>query len=205
MKIGFCAALVAAIAGPGHARPPAVYRFDIPAGTLARSLSQFSAVTNIDVGTADPGIAHVRASALKGSFDSADALHRLLAGHGLKAVALSSGGWRIERLSAVKTPVPRASPEAEPIVVLATKRATPLMRYPGSVTIVDPTANGIDRGPVDTGDAVGRTATVASTALGSGRDKLFIRGIADSGFSGTNQATTAEYLDESRLTYNTPD
>ena len=44
-----------------------------------------------------------------------------------------------------------------------------------------------------------------STHLGTGRNKLFLRGIADSSFNGPTQATVGQYLGETRLNYNTPD
>ncbi|HEX7855210.1 MAG TPA: TonB-dependent receptor [Sphingobium sp.] len=47
--------------------------------------------------------------------------------------------------------------------------------------------------------------SLASTNLGAGRNKLFIRGIADSSFSGPTQATTGQFLGDIRLTYNSPD
>ena len=50
-----------------------------------------------------------------------------------------------------------------------------------------------------------RTASVSSTHLGSGRNKLFIRGIADSSFTGPTQATVGQYLGDVRLSYNAPD
>ncbi|WP_345725424.1 TonB-dependent receptor [Qipengyuania pacifica] len=50
-----------------------------------------------------------------------------------------------------------------------------------------------------------RIATVSSTYLGSGRNKLFIRGIADSSFTGPTQATVGQYLGDMRLSYNAPD
>jgi hypothetical protein len=50
-----------------------------------------------------------------------------------------------------------------------------------------------------------RVPTVASTYLGSGRNKLFIRGIADSSFTGPTQATVGQYLGDLRLSYNAPD
>lgn len=46
---------------------------------------------------------------------------------------------------------------------------------------------------------------MASTNLGSGRNKIFVRGIADSSFNGQLQSTVSQYLGESRLTYSAPD
>ncbi len=46
---------------------------------------------------------------------------------------------------------------------------------------------------------------IASTYLGAGRNKLFIRGIADSSFTGPTQATVGQYFGDLRLSYNAPD
>lgn len=52
---------------------------------------------------------------------------------------------------------------------------------------------------------VDQVPVLSSTHLGPGRNKLFIRGIADSSFNGPTQATVGEYLGEVRLNYNAPD
>src|SRR5690606_14816127 len=41
--------------------------------------------------------------------------------------------------------------------------------------------------------------------LGPGRNRLFLRGVADSPFSGESQSTVAVVLDEARVTYSAPD
>jgi hypothetical protein len=50
-----------------------------------------------------------------------------------------------------------------------------------------------------------RIPSLSATALGPGRNKLFVRGIADSSFSGHSQATLGEYLGEARINYDAPD
>ncbi len=45
----------------------------------------------------------------------------------------------------------------------------------------------------------------ALSGLGPGRNRLFLRGVADSAFGGESQATVAVVLDEARLTYSAPD
>jgi outer membrane receptor protein involved in Fe transport len=46
---------------------------------------------------------------------------------------------------------------------------------------------------------------LAFTNLGPGRNRAFIRGIADSPFNGPSQSTVALVLDDSRITYDAPD
>ncbi|WP_447412480.1 hypothetical protein, partial [Clostridium perfringens] len=43
------------------------------------------------------------------------------------------------------------------------------------------------------------------TNLGPGRNRQFIRGVADSPFNGPSQSTVAVVLDEARITFDAPD
>jgi iron complex outermembrane receptor protein len=61
-------------------------------------------------------------------------------------------------------------------------------------------------------DADARTNTIARgiegltiTGQGAGRNRIFLRGVADSPFNGATQSTVAVLLDDSRLTYSAPD
>lgn len=70
----------------------------------------------------------------------------------------------------------------------------------------------IDANLFSSGEASGGTATLlarvaslSSTHAGNGRNKLFIRAIADSGVAGPTQATTGQYLGDMRLNYAAPD
>jgi outer membrane receptor protein involved in Fe transport len=110
--------------------------------------------------------------------------------------------------------VARVQPPAPPpvtiaqsdILVSASKQALGIDRYPGSVKVIT-----TDRGWLAENAAAGTGAIarllpiLASTNLGDGRDKLFIRGIADSSFNGPTQSTVGEYLGDIRLNYNAPD
>jgi outer membrane receptor protein involved in Fe transport len=94
--------------------------------------------------------------------------------------------------------------EANTIVVTASKRDPRLHDFPGAVSILD----GADLafGGVGGTEAIlARLASLSSTHLGAGRNKLFIRGIADSSFTGPTQATVGQYFGDIRLTYNAPD
>src|SRR6478735_219841 len=52
---------------------------------------------------------------------------------------------------------------------------------------------------------IARLPMLASTNLGTGRNKVFIRGIADSSFNGPSQSLVGQYLGDVRLSYNAPD
>uniref|UniRef100_UPI001BD5F512 TonB-dependent receptor n=1 Tax=Sphingomonas sp. dw_22 TaxID=2721175 RepID=UPI001BD5F512 len=85
------------------------------------------------------------------------------------------------------------------------KRATRLDAYPGTAMVLAPDAIAPGGIPADSGALAQRLASVGTTHFGPGRNKLFVRGVIDSGFSGPSQATTGQYLNETRLTYNAPD
>jgi outer membrane receptor protein involved in Fe transport len=90
-------------------------------------------------------------------------------------------------------------------VVTAAKTGTRLSRYAGTASIIA----GADLDFAQQGrgsDALmERVPSMSSTHLGSGRNKLFIRGIADSSFNGPSQALVGQYLGDVRLNYNAPD
>jgi iron complex outermembrane receptor protein len=86
------AILIAAQEPPvARAAEPAVLdrliRFDIPAQALASALMQFSAQSGLDLSAATDVVEGKRASELKGTYSTAQALHALLRGTGLRFIA----------------------------------------------------------------------------------------------------------------------
>lgn len=74
----------------------AVTRFSIAAGELGQALNTFAEQARLSLAF-DPALtAGKQTQGLKGEFDPAQALARLLSGSGLQALALSSGRYRIE-------------------------------------------------------------------------------------------------------------
>jgi outer membrane receptor protein involved in Fe transport len=104
----------------------------------------------------------------------------------------------------IRSPPPEDEDPAD-IVVTASKRAMPLSDYPGSASVfrMDALPPGAEGGGTDA--VAQRMPGLGSTHFGPGRNKLFIRGIADSSFNGPTQATVGQYLGETRLNYNAPD
>ncbi|MFD1611955.1 TonB-dependent receptor [Sphingomonas tabacisoli] len=92
------------------------------------------------------------------------------------------------------------------IVVAASKESVLLSDYPGSAVRLSLNGLGGANGDADSSAAlIGRTPSLSSTNLGPGRNKLFVRGIADSSFNGPTPATVAQYFGEVRLNYAAPD
>jgi outer membrane receptor protein involved in Fe transport len=175
----------------------------------------------ISIGVRDPALAAIRVRPVRGAITVETALARMLAGTGARAVPIGAAAWvivrapRPPRLSPSRrrpSPPPRprwpdppaSESEQQPIIVTGSKRRILLAAYPGAATLID------GRDPILEGlrgsDAlIENVPSLTSTHLGSGRNKLFIRGIADSSFNGPTQATVGQYLGETRLNYNAPD
>ncbi len=187
----------------------------VPRGPLAQSIARLGAQAGVSIGLIDPVLARTHVPAIHGRITVGVAFDRLLKGLPARARRIDALSWRIERVSPAKVasprprPIPVRPPVAPPIdtgtiVVTASKRGTRLSQYPGTVAILDGAVLGRGGGPGS--DAlVARLPVLSQTALGPGRNKLFIRGIADSSFNGPSQATTGEYLGDVRLNYSAPD
>ena len=195
-------------AGAGQAKQ----RFDIPAGPLPASLAAWSAVTGQSVGITTE-LPAIRTHAVHGLLTPAAALDRMLAASGFRAVAVGPRLFRLERRAIAPSAPRRQRRHAKPptdlrpaeIVVTATKRPEVLGTLPTSASVFVP-----DR--FATGIASPDSATVANgidglafTNLGPGRNRAFIRGVADSPFNGPSQSTVAIVLDNSRISYDSPD
>jgi len=162
------------------------------------------------------------APAIRGRMSAVDALRRLAAASGLQLRIISDRAFVLAaapvqpraRLFAASAPTLSASPQAEPvdaspepaldIVVTASKRDTPLARFAGQWTRID--GDRLTQFGVAGSEAIeARTVGFSSTHLGAGRNKLFIRGIADSSFSGPTQSPVGQYLGDIRTGYNGAD
>lgn len=171
--------------------------------TLARE-------TGVEITSTEAGLRSVRTSPILGRMSVREALDRLLSNTGYRAIAVA-GGYRVVRASAraaarkakpaVTSP---PSPREPDIVVTASKQLISLLRYPGSLMVTEAAPSPPATGETMTDLAPG-IPILQSTQLGAGRNKLFIRGIADSSFSGTTQSPTSIYLDDVQLTYSGPD
>lgn len=90
------------------------------------------------------------------------------------------------------------------LVVTATKRPASLQRLAAGVSAVSREQLAIT-GSADVGQTIAQVASVTSTNLGPGRDKLLIRGLSDGAFTGRARSTVSTYLDNTPINYNAPD
>ncbi|MBR0551718.1 TonB-dependent receptor [Stakelama marina] len=211
-KAMWCAfPLAAATSLPAQAEArEARYRFDIAAGPLNESIAAFTAQTGISVGM--PGrVPTQHVERLHARLTAHQALERLLRGTGLRPRRIAPDVYRLEptgrarRGGSPATTAPPSPPIAD-IVVTGRKQsealsdvAAPLSVFvPGRVTSLPPDATG-------SRDVARQTPGLVATNAGPGGNRLFIRGIADSPFSGFGQSTVAIQIDEGRATYDGPD
>ncbi|MFC4254977.1 TonB-dependent receptor domain-containing protein [Croceibacterium xixiisoli] len=195
---------------------------DLSAGQLDAAIRMLASQTGASIGFRDPALTELRVRPLKGRMMAGEALELLLRGTGAQARRVARGTYLIERAASPSrrtgAPRPRPAPPPPPepalpppvqipheIIVTASKRDTPLNAYPGGVQIIHGDQLSIADSTRGTGAIESRIASVVSTHLGPGRNKLFVRGIADSSFVGPTQATVGQYWGNSRITYSAPD
>ena len=199
-------ALAAVVSQP---QPPGAHEY--PAGPTLASVNRAAAAAGVDVvvavdlrGRRSPAVAHV--SDVEAVFD------RLLRPVGARAVRVADRMYRIEVAPA---PASRRDtqgfrgPDLAPtvldeVIVTATVPRGGLEGANGRSVM---SASVLERfsGVAGSEALSDLTATVDSTRQGTGRNKLFVRGIADSAFNGPLQATVGQYLGDLRLNYGTPD
>lgn len=208
------AALVAAVAlqpAPVLARDVVVA---VPASTLDVALMALARANAADIISTEPGLRMVRTRPVQGRMSLRHALDALLAGTGYRALAVAGGGYRIVRGDAAAPPRTKPPRRTAPpvlaqadsdIIVTGSKQRVSLLRYPGSVTMVSGGHALSATGAGDLSDLTRSVPVLESTQLGPGRNKIFIRGIADSSFNGATQSTASIYLDDVQLNYSGSD
>ena len=201
--------MVGALAQPALARE--LRLFDIKAGTLSDALVALGVQGSVSVGLSNGAVLHRPVPAVHGRLTVDAALRRLLAGSGLHAVRIDERSYTIAA-DRPKSSLPQPAepiaivPEQADIVVTASKRDILLRDFPGTIAMLDATAAGLNgNARSGTQAIIDSIAGLSSTHLGPGRNKLIIRGVADSSFTGPTQAIVGQYLGDVRLSYNAPD
>ena len=193
---------------------PTTDRIDIAAGPLGRAIIALGTQRSVSIGLGDAGLAALPVRALRGRMTVGGALDRLLAGLPARVIRIDALTFRIVAAAPAARRMPPAHEQddretrayrTDDIVVSASKRGTALSAYAGSAVLLDGYA--MSTPEVDRGSEaiIERVPSLSSTQLGPGRNKLFIRGVADSSFNGPSQAIVGQYLGDFRLNYNAPD
>ena len=187
---------------------------DIAAARLPTAIAELSEEAGVSIG-AEGRLPDLPTPAIHGRMSVAKALSRLLRGTGYVARRVGSTAWRIEKAAvrrnhgsakeAGQVVLAPGAVAAEPIVVTASKRSSTLDDLPMAVAVVQLDRNQADMPTSGTAVIAGQTEGFAMTSLGPGRNRMYLRGVADSPFTGETQSTVAVLLDETRLTFSAPD
>jgi iron complex outermembrane recepter protein len=183
-------------------------RLDLPPGPLAAAVAALSAKSGVSIGAADPRLLAIPLPALHLKGTPAALLASLARRAGVTAVPAGAQGWRI---------VPRATPPAVPprgeaastpvaaVIVQAAKRPERLEDYPAEIVRIAGADLGRYGATPDTAALTAHVPILTSTDWGAGQEKLFLRGVSDSSFTGTSPTLVGEYLGDQPLTYDAPD
>lgn len=197
------------MASPVWAHPEAEpqYRLEIPAGPLETGLRAVVQAAHISIGGLAPRDCHARLVALSGLYSAQAALERLLGTSACRVRRLDRVTYLIEAAPVTPvTPVVPHKSQPDPLpdqVVLVTGR--PLRLSQSSFTIHIVQGHVVGQNDADLTDLAAFVPGMSVTNLGPGRDKIFLRGVADSVLTGRTQSTVGLYLDDMPLTYNAPD
>lgn len=195
---------------------------DVPASRLDHAVRSLGRQSGASIGFRDPKLAKLRVRAIRGRYTAGEALYLMLQDSGARARRVAADTFLIEvdpdygKRPPAPAPVRAAPRVAEPvpaapvpppveIVVTGTKRDIPIAAYPGMVHVIDGDRISVASGRAGSEALESATPSIVSTHLGPGRNKLFIRGIADSSFVGPTQSTVGQYWGNSRITYSAPD
>ncbi|QBM77604.1 TonB-dependent receptor [Sphingomonas sp. AAP5] len=208
----FALAVCTVVAAPAIAQS---VRITIASEPLDRALTSLARQSGFDIISTEPGLARIQARAVRGQMAPREALQRLLDGTGYRAVAIDARSYRVVRAPRTvgalirRVAVRKHADVTEPggdIVVTASKQGSTLLRFPGSALLIGGFAPGSLAARSVTMDDVARdTPVLQNTELGEGRNKIFIRGIADSSFNGPTQSTASLYFDEVPLGFAGPE
>lgn len=184
--------------------------FDVGPGPAPQSINRVAAQAGVDVVIA-VDLGDRRTPALHGRMSADAALNQLLRPLGARAVRIRDNMYRIEAVPSRPTPPPsRPSPTPEPAptelseIVVTAVPPVGLANASGR-SVLDPAALRRVEGQAASEAIADLSATVDSTRQGTGRNKLFVRGLADSALNGPLQATVGQYLGDLRLSYGSPD
>ncbi len=187
----------------------------LPAGSVGQQVMALGRVTRISVVVPDPRLWARRVPSLPAGMRVEAALALIARHAGARVEAIGPNSWRLVAQPTTATtaqplhPLRARRSDRPPetnadIVVTASKRDTTRDHFAGQFARV--AGRDLEFGGAGgTERLADRLTSVASTYLGAGRNKLFIRGIADSSFTGPTQATVGQYFGDLRLSYNAPD
>lgn len=211
--------LVPAVGWVAEARAQEARQIVIPAGSLENAIAALSRQAGVSVGTSGR-LPNIPVKGFTARMDVERALRRILQGSGFIARRVGPSAYRIERAPMASRPAKSRSTQqtvSKPsaplvegdvfpdILVTATKRPEDHFQLSYSVATVFPDSLVGTAGHASSDTVVGLANGINKTNMGPGRNRLFIRGVADSAFTGPSQSTVALLLNDARINFDTPD
>ncbi|QNQ10232.1 TonB-dependent receptor [Sphingomonas alpina] len=190
------------------------HNVNISAIQLDQAIILLGRQTGASIGLRDRRIATLKVRAVNGKVDAAQALAKMLRDSGAMARQVAPGVFIIEaaarpalrpKLQSRPAPLPEPPEATQDIIVTAAKYDRRLRDLPGMAAVIQGRSLSFAESALGSDAIEGRVASVASTHLGAGRNKLFIRGVADSSFTGPTQSTVGQYWGDTRINYSAPD
>lgn len=183
--------------------------FNISRKPLTAAMIDFAVQAHISISTGKAGGCAPPAAPLVGRFGVEEGLQRVLAGTGCTYRLVDARAVEIlpaprRRAPDAEPPQPPPNPSLSELIVVATRQATPAARLAYPVTAVG--GDTLSAQAIDGASALALFApSMTVTNLGSGRDKILLRGLSDGPLTGRTQSMVGIYLDQTRITYNAPD
>ena len=201
---------VAAISAPLSAAPQNSTIL-IPTGSVGQAISSVARQAKVSVGYVGrlPKVQIERSHAQTPREALAVIAHQA----GLTLIQIDARHFRLEQNIAPVKPIAPVEdldrgiahePDRD-IIVTATKRDENLFDLPLSVSVVTSNSALQSNGLADTSEVVANVSSLTSTNMGPGRNRIFIRGVADSAFNGPSQSTVGIFLGEARINFDAPD
>lgn len=214
---GLTTALASQPAAAGSSR---VFHANIPAQSVRESLLDLAVQGRVSMG-GDVAVCRGDAPGLTGAMDMETALRRILAAADCSYVLRRDGAVIIRRRApGIFRAAPRpqqpqqgrpsdASTQAEvarlsDVIVTAGRSSESPQTAPMSLTSVSGEQLSAS-GAAGAFDLSALVAGMTVTNLGSGRNKILLRGMSDGAFTGQTQSTVGLYLNRTPLTYTAPD
>ncbi|MXO58393.1 TonB-dependent receptor [Altererythrobacter salegens] len=202
-------AILIAWSPPAEAQVDQRSAIDVESASLPEAIAELARETGVSIGT-EGTLPRLRSHPVKGRMSVDRALSHMLAGTGYVARRVGATAWRIERTPQRQAAVGGRPKEIPPtigaeILVTGTKRELSLDNAAIAVAVVRPDAIQQVRVTSDSAFVAVNVEGFSLTGQGPGRNRMFLRGVADSAFGGRTQSTVAVLLDDARITYAAPD
>jgi iron complex outermembrane receptor protein len=199
--------LLGGSASPAQAASLRVFR--LPAEPVDQAVVRFAIQGSVSVGGLPAPGCEGRSRPVVGVLAPETALARLLPeGCGFERIDARTfrivGRRPVIARTVIPAPAAPAAASIDELIVTAEKRLEPLIASPFPVSALS--GEEIARlGAESFQDLAPQMVGVTVTNLGSGRNKIFVRGMSDGSFTGKTQSTVGLYLDDVPITYNAPD